>query len=312
MNIAEISLVNSTQLLYRGEILPILLVDRTTRNNIVWATDEYKTDENRLSACASIELRDIRGEYSNRIRPRYSKTIESQKDRTKKRAEVFTPAWICNKMNNAIDEDYLGIKDSFNTSCDKTWTVTQTPIIFNDNRNWKEYVDLTRLEITCGEAPFVTSRYYPSTGEMIEVENRVGFLDRKLRVVAENATDSEYPKWSLRALQSSYGYEYQGDNLLIARINVFMTWYEHYQKKTGSEPSVRDAKEAAKIISWNFWQMDGLTGAVPTKPLIESDQISIFELLGDAPVVSKDEVYSKIYDWRSNQSQTYNSLKGVL
>ena len=265
--------------------MPILLIDRTTRKNIVWATDEYKTEENRLSSSSSIDIRDIIGEYSNRIRPRYSKSLESQKDRTKRKAEVFTPSWICNQMNNVFDEDYLGYKNAFSISNDKSWQTTTAPIFFADKRNWKEYVDLTRLEITCGEAPFVTSRYFPSTGEMIPVENRIGFLDRKLRVVAENTNGDEYRKWSLRALQSSYGYEYQGDNLLIARINVFMTWYEHYL-------------------------MDGLTGTVPTKSLYESDQISIFELLSGAPIVSKEETYSKIYDWRANQSQTYNSLKG--
>lgn len=310
MNIAEVSLVNSIKRLYEGEILPILLIDRTTRKNIVWATDEYKTEENRLTSSSSIDIRDIIGEYSNRIRPRYSKSLESQKDRTKRKAEVFTPSWICNQMNNVFDEDYLGYKNAFSISNDKSWQTTTAPIFFADKRNWKEYVDLTRLEITCGEAPFVTSRYFPSTGEMIPVENRIGFLDRKLRVVAENTNGDEYRKWSLRALQSSYGYEYQGDNLLIARINVFMTWYEHYLMKNCSEPIFKDAKEAAKIISWNFWQMDGLTGTVPTKSLYESDQISIFELLSGAPIVSKEETYSKIYDWRANQSQTYNSLKG--
>lgn len=311
MNIAEISLINSAKLLYGGTILPVLLLDRTARKNIVWATDEYKTENNRLNASVSIDIRDITGEFSNRIRPRYSKSLESQKDRTKKKAEVFTPSWICNQMNNVIDDDYLGYKEAFNTPIEKTWKTSKTPIIFSDKRSWKEYVDLTRLEITCGEAPFVTSRYYPSTGEMIDVEDRIGFLDRKLRVVAENAADEdEYKKWSLRSIQSSYGYEYQGDNLLIARINVFMTWYEHYLKKLEKEPSLEEAKEAAKIVSWNFWQMDGLTGAIPTKPLCESDQITIFELLGETPIITKEETYSKIYDWRANQSLSYISLKG--
>lgn len=311
MNIAQISIVKSIQLLYGGEILPIILMDRTTRDNIVWATDEYKTDSNSLSSGKPIRISDITGDYSNRIRPRYSKSIESQRDRTKKKAEVFTPAWICNLMNNTIDDDYLQYQGAFNTTHDNTWLVTKSPIVFREGKNWKEYVDLTRLEITCGEAPFVTSRYYPATGEMISVENRIGFLDRKLRVVAENANPNEYSKWSLRALQSSYGYEYQGDNLLIARINVFMTWYEHYLVKTGSEPTIKEAKEAAKIISWNFWQMDGLTGAVPTKPLHNSNQISIFELLGDAPMPNDSEIYSRIFDWRTNNSFTYNSMKGV-
>ena len=311
MNIAQISMVNSIQLLYDGEILPILLIDRTTRKNIVWATDEYKTEGNRLTASSSIDIRDIIGEYSNRIRPRYSKSLESQKDRTKKKAEVFTPSWICNQMNNVFDEDYLGYKNAFNTPKDERWVITKRHIAFNDDRKWEDYVDLTRLEITCGEAPFVTSRYYPSTGEMINVKNRIGFLDRKLRVVAENTSGDEYKKWSLRALQSSYGYEYQGDNLLIARINVFLSWYEHYLENMENEPSIKEAKEAARIISWNIWQMDGLTGAVPMKPLYETNQISIFELLSNTSEVNREETYSKIYDWRTNKSLSYNSLTEV-
>ena len=74
---------------------------------------------------------------------------------------------------------------------------------------------------------------------------------------------------------------------------------------------LKEAKEAAKIISWNFWQMDGLTGAVPMKPLYKSNQISMFELLGETPIQSNDETYCKIFDWRANKSQTFNSMKGV-
>lgn len=309
VNIAEISIVNSVNHLYEGEILPLLLIDRTTKKNIVWATDEYKMNDNQLSASSEIDLKDIVGEYSNRIRPRYSKSLESQKNRTKNKAEVFTPSWICNQMNNVIDEDYLGYSNAFNTPNEKTWETTKVPITFEADRSWEEYVDLTRLEITCGEAPFVTSRYYPSTGEMIAVDNRIGFLDRKLRVVAENAEDKDYIKWSLRALQSSYGYEYQGDNLIIARINVFMTWYEHYEKKVGNPPDIIVAKEAAKIISWNFWQMDGITDTVPTKPLLESKQITLFELLGDVPL-QREEIYCKIFNWRTRKSLIFKNLKG--
>ena len=310
MNIAQISIVNSIQLLYNGEILPILLVDRTTKNNIIWATDEYASANVYLKAENQIRIEDITGDFSNRIRPRYSKSLESQKHRTKKKAEVFTPAWICNRMNNDIDESYLGYKNAFNIPFDKTWEPTLSPVLFNSEHNWKDYIDLTRLEMTCGEAPFVTSRYYPSTGEMIPVCSRIGFLDRKLRVVSENSDGEEYTKWSLRALQSSYGYEYQGDSLIIARTNVFLTWYEHYQNKIGTAPSLKDAKEAAKIISWNFWQMDGITGSVPMKSLYKTNQISIFDLLETTNAPNAEEIYSKIFDWRTGKSQTYNSLKG--
>ena len=44
-----------------------------------------------------------------------------------------------------------------------------------------------RLEITCGEAPFLASRYDTTTGEVIPIPERIGILDRKLRIVTENA-----------------------------------------------------------------------------------------------------------------------------
>ena len=71
-------------------------------------------------------------------------------------------------------------------------------------------MDSRRLEITCGEAPYIASRYDAATGEIIPLERRIGILDRKLRIVNENATDEdEWFKWAFRAFQSVYGYEYQ-------------------------------------------------------------------------------------------------------
>lgn len=51
---------------------------------------------------------------------------------------------------------------------------------------WKSYVKYTRLEMTCGEALYLVSRYDNTTGEYFSVRQRVGLLDRKLRVVGEN------------------------------------------------------------------------------------------------------------------------------
>ena len=93
---------------------------------------------------------------------------------------------------------------------DNTWTVNEEKIIFDGQQTWKKYVDSRRLEITCGEAPYLVSRYDTTTGELIVPPiNRIGFLDRKLRVVNENTiTEEEWLKWAERAIQSYYGYEY--------------------------------------------------------------------------------------------------------
>lgn len=64
-----------------------------------------------------------------------------------------------------------------------------------------------------------------------------------------------------------YGYEYQGDNLLIARINVLMTFVEYMEALWQRKPTEKELKTVANIIAWNFWQMDGLTGTVPNGKL---------------------------------------------
>ena len=68
-------------------------------------------------------------------------------------------------------------------------------------------MDSRRLEITCGEAPYLVSRYDVSTGERIVPPiRRIGMLDRKLRVVNENTEGYEdWLKWVIRAFEACYG-----------------------------------------------------------------------------------------------------------
>ena len=40
-------------------------------------------------------------------------------------------------------------------------------------------------------------------------------------------TEADWLKWTYRAFQSVYGYEYQGNNLLIARFNLLMSFVEY-------------------------------------------------------------------------------------
>ena len=66
-----------------------------------------------------------------------------------------------------------------------------------------------------------------------------------------------------QAYQATYGYEWQGDNLLLARENALYTFFDYYQDKFHGQPTKEQACEIAEIISWNFWQMDGLKGVIP-------------------------------------------------
>ena len=127
------------------------------------------------------------------------------------------------------------------------------------------YVSARRLEITCGEAPYLVSRYDTVSGEPIkDVRHRIGLLDRKLIVVSQHTEVSlDWIMWAKIALRATYGFEWQGDNLLLAREAIFVSFMEHYFAKFGKVPTKRELKGVAYIISWNVWQMDGLKYGLP-------------------------------------------------
>ena len=189
------------------ELLGILLIDRTTGKNIVWGTTDY--DEYGCQAEQEIQLDKI-----GLIRPRYEKIREWQEMRTRDRAEIFTSSWLCNEQNNLVDEAWFGRKEVFNVVVDNQkhiWQATTDKIFFNEERTWQSYVEANRLEVACGEAPYLVSRYNAVTGEQIEISQRVGLLDRKFRIVFENATsdDDDRLEWLKCAVQSVYGYQMQ-------------------------------------------------------------------------------------------------------
>ena len=189
------------------DILTILLKDRTTGKNIIWATDEYAAFGKSYTFQKPIALSSVK-----KIRPRIDKSKAEQAGRAKDKAEVFTPSWICNIQNNLIDTAWFGKEGLFNTETDRGWVTTSSPILFptHDGKTWQDYVMANRLEITCGEAPYLASRYDAVTGEEIPVANRIGLLDRKLRVVAENChSEPDFYAWSVKAVQSIYGFEWQ-------------------------------------------------------------------------------------------------------
>ncbi len=298
-------------------VLDVLLQDKTTKKNIIWATDTYEelgeefTDKVQLDARALLSRPDL-------IRPRIQKSQETQAARTRKKAEVFTPAWLCNRMNNDLDEDWFGRRGVFNTeNADHTWTTSEGKITFPEKKTWQHYVDSRRLEITCGEAPYLVSRYDVSTGELIVPPiRRIGMLDRKLRIVNENTESyDDWLKWTIRAFESCYGYEYQGDNVLIARINLLLTFTDYYEERRQRQPDDKLLQQIAHKIAWNIWQMDGLKDTVPLgKPYEEFHQIALFDLFGDMGGKKDDEpeaVPCRIFDWRSKNSILFKTLKEV-
>lgn len=259
-----------------------LLKDHTTQQNIYWATDSYAEKGEGFTFYDPITIDKITGDNGDVIRPRALKSKEEQTHRAKDKAEVFTPTWICNAQNNLIDEAWFGRADhlfnSPNPEDSKKWINNEEKIEFPEGKTWKDYVADMRLEITCGEAPYLANRYDAVSGEFNEDPKfRIGMLDRKLRVVTENAKDSkEWILWGKIALRSTYGFEWQGDNLLLAREALFYDFAEHYIARFGEnlfrQNKMRIMPGAAYIISWNVWQMDGLKFGLPGyEPYVEKN-----------------------------------------
>lgn len=234
------------------DTLDLLLKDMTTGENITWGMDgegHKATDQ--------ITIVDVEN-----ICPRVLKRLSEQKERTRKKAEVFTPTHICKKMVDLLEEERKSVE-------------------------WADHINQTVLEVTCGEAPFVASRYDTTTGEVIPANERTGLLDKKLQRIPEGLNPIEWYYWVLKALETTYGYEYQGDNLLLARCNVLLDVFEHYHSRYPEECIEITASEVfAEIVARNFWQMDGLTGLVPGT-----------------------DIPAKITDWKAGKEVEFNSLK---
>lgn len=227
------------------QIFEILLLDRTTSSinrpkNIIWANDNYKEyDAIAYAPTAQMKAELIIGESKHLIMPRAQKAAALQKNRTKTKAEVFTPTWIVKIQNDAAESDYKD--DDLRTYVSRKW-----------------------LEITCGEAPYMATRYDMETGKLIPLAERCGFVDRKLaRINAEVKDKAEWQCLVELAYQSSYGFEWNGDSLLLARENLLYTYRDYYIKKWKKQPIPILLKAIATIISYNVFQMDGLTFTIP-------------------------------------------------
>lgn len=258
------------------ELLSRLLRDHTTGHNILWCTHDYEQLGEGYGYNKEITPKLITGEHGMVIRPRVLKTKAQQTDRVKDMAEVFTPAWVVKKMVDYLD---FGI----DTLC---------------------------LELTCGEAPFLVTRYDATTGEPIALGERVGMLDKKLQKVNRLQLNDEGWMAQVRlAFQTTYGYEWQGDSLLLARENLLYTFVDHYEARFGHEPGTALLQDFAGIISWNLWQMDGLTYQIPQEKKEQIDpQTSLFE---DTPSEAS-AAYCLIMDWQTAMPTKMQDIKNII
>lgn len=230
------------------KVMSILLKDRTTGNNIIWGTKSYDCGDQE-----SITIEQATDDTL--ILPRVLKRHEEQKNRTKQKAEVFTPVEIVKKMNDQVTPNKMN------------------PI---------EYIGLRVLEVTCGEAPFLVNRYDSTTGSYMPLVERVGLLDRKMQwvnylvwsaakgdkqilkvKVTEQTLKELWFRLAELAVKNVYAYEWQGDSLFIARMNILLTMNDYYEAIWGEHCPTDKLLEYADIISCNIMQMDGVSMCVP-------------------------------------------------
>ncbi|MGN0807524.1 MAG: restriction endonuclease subunit M [Candidatus Coproplasma sp.] len=321
MNENIIDIKENRLLALDSTLLNILLKDNSSGKNIVWATDDYTQYDVTYTRDRQITVFSVTGKNGSIIKPRVAKTKQEHITRIRDKAEVFTPSWICNKQNNLVDNAWFGQEDVFNVEQDKTWVSTEYKIPFptKDGKTWQDYVTVNRLEITCGEAPYLASRYDTVTGIVIPIKDRIGFLDRKLRVISENVDDEqEWYEWAKRAVQSVYGYEWQGDNVLLARENLLFTFSDYYEEKFCKKPSKIQLREIAEILSWNIWQMDGLKFVIPNS--CQDGAVTDTFLWGEEKHENYCEgcrknkrnkhngIYCYIMDWEKNKKVKFVSL----
>ncbi|MDO4545808.1 MAG: hypothetical protein Q4C25_06590 [Bacillota bacterium] len=147
---------------YSYPLLDILLIDRTTSKNIIWASDDYSHLGERYEARKQMTADLIIGSNTKLIQPRTAKTHSSQTSRTRAKAEVFTPSWICNAQNNLIDEAWFGRKNVFNIPDDCKWKSTVELIAFPEHksRTWQKYVAPNRGKIEFKPVDFKRGTLY--------------------------------------------------------------------------------------------------------------------------------------------------------
>ena len=194
--------------------------------------------------------------------PRYMKESIVRKDRTKTKAEVFTPASIVKRMNDSFDANYI---DSY-----------------------ENYIDRRVLEVTCGEAPFLTTRYDVSSGQQIPCGDRVGLLDRKLQRIPDGIDKSEWIALATRSLKATYGYEWQEDSIFLARKNLLLNVIEYHMDRFKELPNQDDIKEWATIVSYNIFRMDGVTLCIP-----------------------ETNIKSKVMNWETNKIENFDGSKDL-
>ena len=266
-------------------LLKTLLKDKTTQRNIVWASQSYEGMGKAFCSDQPMQRNLLVGKHQSIVQPRVAKHARKQEQRTRSSGEVFTPPWLVDKQVSAVLAEWK-----------------EMPL--------KEWVALRWLELACGEAPYIVTRYDSVTGDSIPVPKRVGCLDRKLQRISQEVTsEKEFIKLAKVAYESTYGYELQGDSLLLARENLLLSFCEHYEHKFGILPTIKAVKAIANIIVYNIFQMNGLTKRTPySDRSVKEVQMNLFDIETDGTLAPQGDMLTVVKDWKHKKLVTIESI----
>lgn len=266
-------------------LLRTLLKDKTTQRNIVWASQSYEGMGKAFCSDQPIRRNLLVGKHQSIVQPRVAKHARKQEQRTRSSGEVFTPPWLVDTQVSAVLEEW---KDM--------------PL--------KEFISLRWLELACGEAPYLVTRYDSVTGERIPVRKRVGCLDRKLQRISQEVTsEKEFIKLAKLAYESTCGYELQGDSLLLARENLLLSFCEYYVEKFSILPTIKTVKAIATIIVYNIFQMNGLTKRTPySDRSVKEVQMNLFDTETDSTPAPQGDRLTVVKDWKRKELVTIESI----
>lgn len=204
--------------------------------------------------------KDFDFDYERDFKPGYERNKEAlQKDKNV-RAAIYTPAYLVRRMTLMLAGEtgwFTPLRKY--PDCEVFMSTYSTAL------------RKTFIEPACGEAPFICMRYDAVSGEPISILERDGILDQKFRngvyqhPIFPMLYSGFYDDAKL-AVKSVYGTEKHIPSLIIARMNVLLTFieYTHFyfshsgQFKKHPVPEEEHIREIAEIICWNFWQMDFL------------------------------------------------------
>ncbi len=88
---------------------------------------------------------------------------------------------------------------------------------------------------------------------------------------------------------------------------MLTTFCDYLEYKWQRQATSSELCEAANIIVWNFWQMDGLIDCIPFgKPYVDHIQFSLFE---EPEQKEQNDTDCMIYNWRDKTVIQFATLK---